>query len=151
MNRGASSFPMLILASTSLVWCYMTSQGPLTVMLPIYNGLKRQLADFITAHRIDLFDVESIKVYYDCGQAPVTNLLHKTFEEELGKHVEFAQGVHPENYRLFQLADLVCSLHLIERRLAEGDPMTTSEMRLFGGPRDFKRNILKKIKAKEIK
>ena len=116
----------------------------------IVERLKRQLVDFIAAHRMDLFDVETVKVYYDCGQSPVTNLLHKTFEEELGKRVEFAQGVHPVNYRLFQLADLVCSLHLIERRLAEGDPMTTSEMRLFGGPRDFKRNILKKIKVKEI-
>ena len=53
---------------------------------------------------MDLFDVETVKVYYDCGQSPVTNLLHKTFEEELGKRVEFAQGVHPANYRLFQLA-----------------------------------------------
>ena len=37
----------------------------------------------------------AVKVYYDWGQSPVTNLLHKTFEEELGKRVEFAQGVHP--------------------------------------------------------
>ena len=28
--------------------------------------------------------------------------------------------------------------------------MTQSEMRFFGGPRDFKRNYLKKIKAKEL-
>jgi len=28
--------------------------------------------------------------------------------------------------------------------------MTQSEMRFFGGPRDFKRNILKKIKTKEL-
>ena len=97
-----------------------------------------------------MLDVETVKVYYDCGQSPVTNLLHKTFVEELGKRVEFAQGVQPANYRLFQLADLVCTLHLIERRIQEGDMMTLSEVRLFGGPRDFKRNILKKIKVKEI-
>ena len=24
-------------------------------------------------------DEEAVKVYYDCGQSPVTNLLHKTF------------------------------------------------------------------------
>ena len=116
----------------------------------IVERLNRQLADFISAHRMNIFDVETVKIYYDCGQSPVTNLLHKTFVEQLGKRVEFAQGVQPSNYRLFQLADLVCSIHLIERRLEEGIPMTVSEMRLFGGPRDFKRNILKKIKAKEI-
>ena len=47
------------------------------------------------------------------------------------------------------VADLVCTLHLIELRLSHGIQMTQSEMRFFGGPRDFKRNILKKIKAKE--
>ena len=47
-------------------------------------------------------------------------------------------------------ADLVCTLRLIELRLAHGMPMTQSEMRFFGGPRDFKRNVLKKIKRKEI-
>ena len=116
----------------------------------IVERLKRQLVDFISGHRADLLDVETVKVYYDCGQSPVTNLLHKTFVEELGKRVEFAQGVHPANYRLFQLADLVCTLHLIERRIQEGDMMTVSEVRFFGGPRDFKRNVLKKIKVKEI-
>ena len=65
-------------------------------------------------------------------------------------HLFFRQGVKPTRYRLFQIADLVCSLHLIELRLANGLPMTPSEMRFFGGPRDFKRNILRKIKVKEL-
>jgi len=116
----------------------------------IVERLQRELVAFIAAHRIELTDVDSVKVYYDCGQSPVTNLLHKTFAEQLGKRVEFAQDVHPSSYRLFQLADLVCTLHLIERRLGVGDPMTPSEMRLFGGPRDFKRNVLRKIKVKEL-
>lgn len=116
----------------------------------IVERLDRQLVEFISLHRIDLFNIETIKIYYDCGQSPVTNLLHKTFVEELGKRVEFAQGVQPSSYRLFQLADLVCTVHLIERRLEEGDRMTMSEVRFFGGPRDFKRNVLKKLKAKEV-
>ena len=116
----------------------------------IVDRLKRHLADFIADHRMDLLDVGTVKVYYDCGQSPVTNLLHQTFVDELGKRVEFTQGVQPANYRLFQLADLVCTVHLIERRILAGDMMTPSEVRFFGGPRDFKRNILKKLKAKEI-
>ena len=68
-------------------------------------------------------------------------------ESELGLE---GHCFHAGRYRLFQLADLVCTLHLIELRLAHGIPMTPSEMRFFGGPRDFKRNVLRKIKAKEI-
>ena len=116
----------------------------------IVEHLRRELIEFINAHRAELSDVAKIKVYYDCGQSPVTNLLHKTFESELGSKVEFAQNVHPEDYRLFQVADLVCTLHLIEQRLANGMRMTLSEVKFFGGPHDFKRNILKKLKVKEL-
>ena len=116
----------------------------------IVTHLQRDLVDFIDAHRSDLANIDQVKVYYDCGQSPVTNLLHKTFEEQLGSRVAFAQNVHPMDYRLFQIADLICTLNLIERRLDMGLPMTRSEMRFFGGPRDFKRNVLRKIKCKEI-
>ena len=77
-------------------------------------------------------------------------MLQGTLADSIGESVEFKLGVKPSRYRLFQLADLVCTLHLIELRLAHGIPMTPSEMRFFGGPRDFKRNVLRRIKAKEI-
>ena len=80
----------------------------------------------------------------------MTRLLQGSLAEAIGESVEFKLGVKPSNYRLFQLADLVCTLHLIELRLAHGISMTSSEMRFFGGPRDFKRNVLRKIKVKEI-
>ena len=116
----------------------------------IVDRLRSSLLAFIDTHREILTPVNHIKIYYDCGQSPVTNLLQDSFSDAFGKSVEFKQGVKPSQYRLFQIADLVCTLHLIELRLAHGIPMTPSEMRFFGGPRDFKRNILKKIKIKEI-
>ena len=116
----------------------------------IAEHLRASLIAFIDSRRGDFSSVEHIKVYYDCGQSPVTRLLQRTFTDAIGESVEFKLGVKPSRYRLFQLADLVCTLHLIELRLAHGIPMTQSEMRFFGGPRDFKRNVLRKIKAKEI-
>ncbi len=116
----------------------------------IVERLRTELVSFIDAHREMLSSVMRIKVYYDCGQSPVTHLLHKTFEDAIGKSVEFKQDVKPSHYRLFQIADLVCTLHLIELRLLHGVPMTRSEVRFFGGPHVFKRNVLKKIKQKEL-
>ena len=116
----------------------------------IVEHLRASLLSFIESHRDAFAPIQNVKVYYDCGQSPVTNLLHMTFADAFGKAVEFKQNVKPSNYRMFQLADLVCTLHLVELRLAHGLPMTQSEMRFFGGPRDFKRNVLKKIKAKEL-
>lgn len=65
--------------------------------------------------------------------------------------VEFAQSVLQRKYRLAQIADLVCTIKLTELKLDAGLPLSASEKRFFGGPRDFKRNILKKIKTKEIR
>lgn len=116
----------------------------------IVARLREGMQSFLNSQREAIARFNRVKVYYDCGQKPVTNLLHGFFEEWKSTAVEFAQAVEPRKYRLFQVADLVCTLKLLETRLELGIPFSHSEMRFFGGPRDFKRNILKKIKAKEI-
>lgn len=95
-------------------------------------------------------DSDSRKGYYDCGQAPVTNVLQESMLSSLGDRCSFVPGVKPIKYKLFQVADLICTTTLIEKRLASGQRLTKSEDKFFGGPRLFKRNILKYLKRKEI-
>ena len=83
-------------------------------------------------------------------QTPTHRFIFIAFENDVGCSVEFVQNVRPAKYRLFQLADLVCSLKLIELRLASGGTMTESEYTFFGDPKAFKHNILRRIKRKEI-
>jgi len=90
------------------------------------------------------------KVYYDCGQTPVTNMLRSTFRSRPGLDIEFAQAVRPERYKLFQVADMIATLKLVELKIEHGEPMTESEYKFFGGVRSFKRNYLRFVKAKEI-
>ena len=130
--------------------CVDVDKRFVTSTLQIATKLKRGLEDFLKQKRDELADVARVKIYYDCGQAPVTNLLHQTFAAEVPCPVEFAQGVKPGNYKLFQLADLICTLHLIELKIRNGEPMTLSEFKFFGSPRTFVRNVLRKIKSKEI-
>ena len=116
----------------------------------IVARLQSELAEFLLSQNERVQQFDRLKVYYDCGQSPVTNLLHKTFSDDIGCRVEFAQNVKPQNYKLFQVADLICTISLIEQRLVNGERMTDSEYAFFGGPRMFKRNILKYLKRKEI-
>ena len=113
------------------------------------NMLRIGMAETVDAVVIPRWH-DAVKVYYDCGQAPVTNALHDVMFSRLGERCTFVQGVKPANYKLFQVADLICAVSLIERRLAVGQRLTKSEDKFFGGPRLFKRNILKYIKRKEI-
>ena len=94
--------------------------------------------------------IRRFKVYYDCGQAPVTNILRSTFKPRAGLHVEFAQAVRPERYMLFQIADMMATLKLIELKIEHNESLTESEYKFFGGIRNFKRNYLRFVKAKEI-
>ena len=95
-------------------------------------------------------DVNRFKIYYDCGQTPVTNILLSAFKARAELDIEFAQAVTPERYKLFQLADMIATLKLVELKILHGEPMTESESRFFGGPRNFKRNYLRFVKSKEI-
>ena len=116
----------------------------------VVSQLREQIAAFMSTWQKMFVDFDSVKVYYDCGQKPITNLLHEFFAAWDAVPVEFAQAVEPRKYKLFQVADLVCTLKLLETKLDLELPFSKSETRFLGGPRVFKRNILKYIKRKEI-
>jgi len=116
----------------------------------VRGALETQLRDFLIRNEALMSGYGHLKIYYDCGQPEVTNVLHGILEERLADRVEFAQGVDPQKYKMFQVADLMCTVKLIEQKLKLGLHMTESEERFFGGPRDFKRNVLRQLKAKEL-
>ena len=130
--------------------CLVVDKHFVTSSEQIVNRLDGMMKAFLASNRELLGAFGRVKVYYDCGQSPVTNILHKSFVSLPGIKMEFAQAVRPEKYRLFQLADLVCTMKFIEEKIASGDGMTDSEFKFFGGPKDFRHNILRYIKAKEI-
>ena len=77
-------------------------------------------------------------------------MLKEAMTSVYGNGWEFAQDVKPIKYKLFQVADLICTTTLIEQKIINGLHMTKSEDKFFGGFRNFKRNVLKLIKRKEI-
>ena len=114
------------------------------------EALERQFADF-AARNWDMFATYGcVKVYYDCGQKSVTNFLRRVTSATLPCPVEFAQAVEPRKYRLFQVADLVCTLRLLETKIVSGTGLSDDECKFFGGPKKFNHNILRYIKTKEI-
>jgi len=116
----------------------------------IVERLQRGMSEFFEALAREHPEFGRVKIYYDCGQTPVTNVLLTAFKPRAGLDVEFAQAVTPERYKLFQLADLVATLKLVELKLLHGEPMTSSEYKFFGGPRNFRKNYLRVVKPKEV-
>lgn len=107
--------------------------------------LSRQIASFIRENLSFFLDFDVIKIYYDNGQIEVTRILSSIFNTLLD-NVEFRK-VTPSNYRLFQVADLICTLKLTELKM-ENHILSNSERIFFTDERTLKKNYLKPINSK---
>ena len=87
-----------------------------------------------------------MKIYYDNGQVEVTKLLASVFTILLPR-VEMRKVI-PSDYRLFQVADMLCSMELIRLKL-DASAVSASEMEFFGNIRDLKKNYLKPLEKLE--
>ena len=83
-----------------------------------------------------------IIVYYDKGQIELNKILASIFGISLD-NVEFRK-VAPINYKLFQVADLLCTMKLINIKFEKG-MQSSSEQAFFGSLRDLKKNYLKPL------
>lgn len=88
---------------------------------------------------------DKVIIYYDNGQIELTKILTSVFST-LYTHVEFRK-VKPVDYKLFQIADLICTMELLAEK-AETNSFSRSEMDFFNNVRNFKKNYLKHIKKK---
>ena len=105
----------------------------------ISEELKRQLVDFIGRPENPIARARKIKLYYDDGQDQVKDLLTTSF---VRLPVEFKTGVLPDKYRLFQAADLICTIELLAVKHEKDMPLNKSEEFFFGKWRDLKKNYL---------
>ena len=108
------------------------------------DKLSKMISMELRQHReyFDTFD--RIIVYYDYGQGELAKILVSVFNA-LFSNVEIRKAL-PTNYRLLQVADLLCTVEMI----ADKDVLTKSEDEFFFSKRDFKKNILKPMEKKKM-
>jgi hypothetical protein len=109
--------------------------------------LSKKLALFIRENMQFFCGFDTVKVYYDNGQVELTRILSSVFNALL-ENVEFRR-VLPADYRLFQVADLICTLKLTELK-AEHNLLSKSEMYFFGDERIMKKNYFKPLEKKSL-
>ena len=109
--------------------------------------LSKQLAAYIRDNMEFFCSYDRVKVYYDNGQVEVTRILSSVFNALL-ENVEFRK-VLPADYRLFQVADLICTLKLTELK-ANVHTLSKSEKMFFGDERTLKKNYIKPLNQKEM-
>lgn len=109
--------------------------------------LSKQIARFIRDNLEFFISFDIVKIYYDNGQTEVNKILASVFNSLLD-HVEFRR-VLPSSYRLFQVADLICTIELINHK-REAKNLSNSEIHFFNNERTLYKNYIKPVKEKEM-
>ncbi len=109
--------------------------------------LSRMISSFIRENYDYFLSFDLVKIYYDNGQIEVSKILSSVFNALL-TNVEFRKVI-PSDYRLFQVADMVCSLTLAELKMNNHN-LSKSELSFFQDERTLKKNYLKPLSEKEL-
>ena len=108
--------------------------------LELTVALSKQLSSFIREEYSFFMQFDRIIVYYDNGQVELNKLLASVFAVMLPQ-AEFRK-VLPADYRLFQVADFICTLELIHLKDKQ-HILSKSEEAFFGSMRDRRKNYIK--------
>ncbi|MDO4291533.1 MAG: DUF3800 domain-containing protein [Eggerthellaceae bacterium] len=122
-------------------FCISKREYPDTMKLKA--RLSREVSVFFLENMEYFIGFDRVVAYYDNGQAMVTNIINSVFGAVFFD-VDFRR-VFPSDYRLFQCADLFCTLELLREKKSRGVPFSKSEQIFFGNWQTLKKDYLKKI------
>ena len=113
----------------------------------LVNMLSKQLAMFLRDNLECFTSFDKIIVYYDYGQSEITTILTSVFNS-MFIDVDF-RHVQPYEYKLFQVADMICTLELSKLNF-DNNKISKSEENFYESHRRFKDYYYKTIKKKKI-
>jgi len=128
--------------------CIRLKKSPDDDKIRFTTKLSKIIAEKIRENTSLWNSFDKIIIYYDNGQTELTGILTAVFNALLN-HVDIRK-VKPIDYKLFQIADMICTLELLAFKIENGLNFSKSEHDFFINPHDFKKNYLKYIEKKEI-
>lgn len=127
--------------------CAKVKKNECADVVELTAKLSKSISSVLKEHSEYFDSFDRIIIYYDNGQVELTKILTTLFNALFG-NVEFRK-VKPSDYKLFQVADLVCTLELLIEK-ANATAFSHSELEFFHNIRDFKKNYYKCISQKHI-
>ena len=132
-------------ASKTAYHPFVVDKRHLTDEKSLSDSIAKQVRTFLLNNLAFFQEYDRIVLYYDFGQAELTKILVNAFGDILN-HVTIRK-MRPENYRVFQAADLLCTLELLALK-AENKALSRSELSFFHSERALMRTYIKPIRQK---
>ena len=111
------------------------------------DRLSKQIADFVKDHQQFFYSYGVVKIYYDNGQSEVTQIILSVFNSLL-QNVKLRKPL-PSDYKLFQAADLIYTLRLINLKISSSS-LSKSEMKFFHSEKKLRKSYINPLLRKEF-
>ena len=111
--------------------------------------ITKNLKSFLNDNMETFMSYDRIVIYYDNGQRELTSILVSVFHSILN-NVEFKKPEDsPADYKLFQAADMLCTLELLSEK-SRRKILSNSEIAFFSSSKDIYKSYLKAIQLKKF-
>ena len=125
--------------------CFIFEKKRYSDTLQLEARMAKEISYFLRSNLEYFQAYDNVILYYDNGQRQLTRILNTVLAMEL-KNYE-VRKVLPKEYKLFQAADLICTLELLDVKCQHGE-MTRSEEVIFHSKRELYKQFIKPIKKK---
>lgn len=106
------------------------------------DRITRDISLFLDEHLEYFQSFDRIVLYYDNGQPALSRLLHAALSAKLSAYE--TRRAMPSRYKLFQVADLICTVELVWKKSQSGK-FTRSEELIFRSVRDLKKDFWSRL------
>lgn len=110
--------------------------------------ISKQITNYIESSYGIFVSYDEVIIYYDNGQAELSRILlaaTSVFPYKIS--IKDNRGVDCRQYKLSQVADLICTIELVEQKRQESK-LSKSELEFFKSMSDFKKTYLIPIRSK---
>ena len=127
--------------------CFVFSKKNYKSSKSLLKCISNELHNYFLANKKMFNKYDEIVVYYDNGQLPIKQTIMSLFTF-LFNSFEMKK-VLPVEYRLFQTADMICTMCLMDAKY-QNHPMSNSEKIIFNSKYDFYHDFMNPLKKKEM-
>lgn len=109
--------------------------------------MAREISFFLRDNMEFFQKFSNVILYYDNGQRIINRLINTVFAMSFSRNE--VRKVLPADYRLFQVADLICTLELTKKKIEHSD-LSKSEKYIFHSKREFYKDFMKRLETKQL-
>ena len=108
--------------------------------MQMLGKMSKEISLFVNSQLSYFKSYDSVKLYYDNGQSEITGIM-TTVLAPLISNLTFKNAT-PRDYRLFQVADLLCTIKLTQEKYIDNGKLSRSEQFFFRNYPNFRKNYL---------